>query len=197
MTIKEFIDFSNTVVLDERKPVNNNRSARLSASPYLFHLAGVFGVDSDTREEIITGCLEKRFERIRGSRPNLDTTSEDKAVIEMGLSYLAGEKTKPSTKKMFEYLEEIFDRREYHKTGWRDEPENPQPVPLLSSVTHAIGGFYQDMPGITPERISCLQEIKESLEKNADEPSAVENLQRILSHFENSESSEAVEGGGE
>jgi len=180
MTRDEFIEFSRTAVTGDRK-----QTGKHCDTSYLFFLSDLFGMDTETRESLITDCIKTRLGKIRGKPYNHDRDWDDKYNIDQGLSYLAGVGTESSANRLFSYLRSFVKQGDFYELGWREQDRNQRPEAFLFPVIQAISCHITEIPKDIVEReLPYLRHLSEYLRVHADEPVTLDVLNRTIDYVE-------------
>ena len=179
MTKKGFVYFAREAVTG--RLVQTGKKADTS---YLYGIAARVGIDKETRESLLLDCIETRWPKIRGNIYNHDIDWDDKYNTEQAFTYLAGLGTKNSAQQMFQYLRSVVEQEEFHEIGWR-EKQGKHPETFLYPVVSAINACSDEMPSeILIEELPYLRGLVGYLNKHADEPIAVGQIERTIDYID-------------
>jgi hypothetical protein len=175
MTKAEFIEFTSNATSGRLK--QNGKNADTS---YLYFISDDFGVDENTREQMMYDCIEQRLINLSGMPYDHDVHWDDKYNIDQTFSYLGNMPSERTTQMLIDSIVGFVENGEYDKQG--DQP--PKPESFVNSAVYALLNNIADRPSnVLMGNLKALENALGILETTGDESSAVSNLQQIRTYI--------------
>lgn len=148
---------------------------------YLYGIAMEVGIETQIIEGALTECLEKRLPKLRGVPYVHDKHWDDKYNIGQALGYLAGLGTPRSVQKVLDLLYDLIEKREFHKTGWREQHSTEFSAGFVFEAAHALDTHPgENCRKTLRDNLPELIKARETLEQEGDEPVALRSINRVI-----------------